>query len=230
MPWPAWQLCTPEPNIVEDRTVRLFRRRRTPRVDVGTFTAPPIRPLPAVDQVVEEGALLTMWSVRMAVKNRLIISALREGNDFDLEELKAAARSEMLTQADENEETAKRLREEAEQEQRHAGSRPPTPLATGEVPASVKKRETEEHRRRPIVHDRLARVLRKEADDDAALTRIVDQARRDAWHEVSREFAKKIKPLGFVPENLDDYERMRAGRLRRLVSVDLAALQKQHMA
>lgn len=169
--------------------------------------------------------MLTMWSVRMAVKNRLIISALREGNDFDLDGLKAAAREEMLAQADENDATAARLRDEAKG---HVAAKGPEPLETGEVPGSVKKREAEEHRRRPIVHDRLAEVLREDAADDEAVTRIVDQARQDAWDEVGREFAKRLKPPGFVPDNLEDYERMRAGRVRKLVSVDLAALQKQH--
>lgn len=204
--------------------MRFFRRRRRPsRVDVGKFSAPPIRPLPPLDQVVEEGLLLTMWSVRMVVKNRLIIAALREGSDYDPGGLIEAARQETLALAEENDATATRLREHDKQSR----IRPPTPLGTGEVPATTARREAEEHRRRPIVHERLAALLRDRSEDDEALRQIVEQARSDAWDEVGREIVLGIKPPGFVPENLRDYERMREGRLQRLVTIDLAELARE---
>jgi hypothetical protein len=208
--------------------LRRRRKKSSPRVDVGRYVAPAVPPIAPIEQVVDEGVQLTMWSVRMAIKNRLIVAALRDGEDFNMAALMTAARAEMSARALENDETADRLRV---QEGIPAGAAAPGSVRIAQDrPLTIGQVEAEEHRRRPLVHRMLADALREKIDDDAFVAETVDRARRDAWQEVGRELTKRLKPPGFVPDRPADYERMRAGRVKRLIDVDLAKLKRTSRA
>jgi hypothetical protein len=179
----------------------LYGRRRARRA------APPYEPLPAlplapIERVVEEGALISETTVRMAIKNRLIVAALRDGHPFDREGLQAAARAQCLLLARENDETAERV------------SRLELPDHAGE-----------EHRRRPEVHRMLASALRSAADDPDHLVALVCAARDDALGEIVAEISARLVLRDRPPTGGPDDEFERFHRVRDLVEIDLAALE-----
>ncbi|PFG31704.1 hypothetical protein [Paramicrobacterium agarici] len=182
---------------------RLRRRKRTR--DVGRYVPPASTTLAPIERVVEEGVLIAMSSVRMAVKNTLIVNAIRNDERFDIDKLAGSARQRVLSLAAENDQTASRL-------ERARGFRKPGPD------------DDEAHRRRPQVHRMVAERLRERADDDSEMTEIIERARTDAWEDIGREVRKRVGPPGFVPDQGDVYDRMRKSRMKRLVDVDLAAL------
>ena len=79
------------------------------------------------------------------------------------------------------------------------------------------------HRNRTVLHA-LSEALRATAADDAALRAIVEQAREEAWREVSGVVAMTLAARAVDPRD-PDYERDREKRLRALVNVDLAKLE-----
>jgi hypothetical protein len=68
-----------------------------------------ISPVRAVD----EGVMIALTAIRMAVKNRIIVGALRERNDYNADEYVAAARQEITALARQNDELATRLENRA---------------------------------------------------------------------------------------------------------------------
>lgn len=188
---------------------RLSRRKRTR--NVGRYVAPTEVRVAPIEQVVEEGVLIALSSVRMAAKNTLIVNALRDDQPYDVEKLTQSAREHVLTLAAENDQTASRL-------ERARGFRKPDPD------------DDEAHRRRPQVHRMLAEALRSRADDADEMDAIIERARIDAWEDIGREVRNHIGPPGFIPDKADVYDRMRESRMKRLVDIDLATLAREHRA
>jgi hypothetical protein len=188
-----------------------WRRRR---VDLGTYQHPPVRPLPSIEAVLEEGLLIEASAVRMAVKNALIIAALRDHSDFDEETISQVARERFLSFARENEGTAERLSHAAASEGPEAG----VGLEDHEL------QRLEAHLRRPAIHRLLAAMLRAEAENPGAIAALVDRARVEAAQEVGLEILGRLHAHDFAAD--PEYERERASRIRRLVVLDLAQLRR----
>lgn len=194
----------------------LFRRRRS-RVNLGKYKPLPPEPIAPIDRVVEEGVLITGSSVRMAIKNKVIVSALRDDLNFDPEALAEAARDEFLALAKENTETAKRL------ERLGHLAYSPGDADLGD-PFVDEDDIDEEHRRRPQVHRALAEALKAEAENPELIRAVVEQSRDDALEEIGRELRKKLRNSGYVRENDPKYEKMRAKRVKEFIKTDLARL------
>jgi hypothetical protein len=188
-----------------------MRRRR--RVDLGTFEPPEPVPLSPVQRVIDEGVLISASTVRMAIKNRLIVAALRDRLDYDGEALAEAARREFGLLARENDDTADRLEQLREIEE--ANGEPE--FAVGDVRAT----QHAAHRRRPRIHRALAAALREQAEDDARVADLVERARIDAWEEIGREITGQVREREFDARLDPDYERVRTIRIRRFVAEDL---------
>lgn len=88
--------------------MKLFRR--TKRVNVGTYTDPIPTPAPKIEAQIEDGVLVSLSAVRLAVTNRLIVRSLRDGQDYDEERLRQRVTTEILKLAAEKEKDAKRIR------------------------------------------------------------------------------------------------------------------------
>ncbi|HEU0257713.1 MAG TPA: hypothetical protein VFQ96_07730 [Microbacteriaceae bacterium] len=207
-------------------------RHASHRVDVGTYVPPKNRTLAPVTAVVEEGVLISSYAVRLAIKNQLIVDALRDRADFDVEELKQSAHEHLLALADENDATAARLEARGEDQ---APSRPGgtadevTVTDTGDIVGRSKAIRLLDHRRRPEVHHRLADALRQRALEDDFLAAQVTEAQRAAWREVSGELVRRARGRrSYTPQDSADYARNRAERLRAFVDDDLAALRRAH--
>lgn len=186
-------------------------------MNVGRYKPLPPEPIAPIDRVVEEGVMITASSVRMAIKNKVIVGALRDDLRFDADALGEAARDEFLALADENTATAKRLERLGH-----------WAYSTGDAdfgdPFVDEDEIDEEHRRRPQVHRELAAALRAEAENPDSIRAIVEQARDDAWEEIGRELRSKLRNTGYSRENDPKYEKMRAKRIKEFVKTDLASL------
>jgi hypothetical protein len=80
--------------------------KRKPRVDVGTFEPLPfVEPAP-IERVVDEAMMIARTAVRMAVKNRIIVEAIREDRDYDAAAMSEVARLEFATLAERNDDVA----------------------------------------------------------------------------------------------------------------------------
>jgi len=206
-------------------------------VDLGEFKAPPELPLAPIEQVVEEGHMIAASAVRMAVKNRLLVRALRDDREYDPAALVKAARWQFAELAEENEEAAERLEVEQRREAREAeAARKPRRYLGGKPIV-----ERPEQVRGPQVYRMLADALRATAADDDELLRVVSAARDDAWAELGRELEARLgddtqarppRRAGLpasvtldpdVPVDAD-YARERSQRMRALIDEDLAAL------
>lgn len=178
--------------------------RRTRRVDVGSYKAPEERELPPIEHVVEDGMLIAISAVRMAVKNRLIVDALREDRAFDAEALAEVARDELLELARQNDDSTARVWAD--------GSWDDEPS------------DSERNQRKREVLTGLAAALRAEAADAERLAILVDDAKTAAWQEVGGVLAARIQPEETFVRDAT-YESEREGRIRALKEVDLAGLE-----
>jgi hypothetical protein len=169
---------------------------------------------PSTKRIVAEGLLIALSAVRMAVKNRIIIGALREHRDYDQAEYAAIAQHELHLLALQNTDTARRV------------GRLRRALANVRWTESLSEDQRLDLRqltRRRRVHRRLAVALHEVAADDAQVARLVEQAQADASQEIGRALSARL-----IAQDVDrrepDYEKRRADRARDLVSIDLAAL------
>ncbi|RNE62588.1 hypothetical protein [Cryobacterium tepidiphilum] len=206
-------------------------------VDLGEFKAPPEMPLAPIERVVEEGHLIAASAVRMAVKNRLLVRALRDDREYDPRALVRVAKRQFTELAEENEEAAERLEREQRREAKQVeNARRPRRYLGGRPIV-----ERPEQVRGPQVYRLLAAALRATAGDDEELLRVVSAARDDAWAELGREVEARLgsgeaAPAVHRPDvpasaTLDpavpvdaDYARERDQRMRALIDEDLAAL------
>jgi hypothetical protein len=178
----------------------LFRRTR--RVNLGTYKAPPeVAPAP-VEQVAEEGVLIAASAVRMAVKNHLIVRALQQRSAFDRDALADAAASEFVAMAIQNEDSARRVWKDGGWDQ---------------DPDDV-----EEYQRRRDLFLALAAAMRTAADNREMIDQIIDQARDDALAEIGDALVIQPAITDLVPDA--DYERERKARIRAFKEIDLATL------
>ncbi|MEO8261774.1 MAG: hypothetical protein ABI566_04320 [Pseudolysinimonas sp.] len=196
----------------------MFRKllRRRGRVDVGKYEAPePVEP-PPVEDVAEEGVLIAASAVRMSVKNRQIVRALRDRADYSEKAAMAATREVFRALAREKREDVERLDDIIDRTRDRPGR--------AQHQTDYRKADAELLERREQVSDILADRLDTLAEDDDYVRGIVDAARNSAWDEIG---ASIIAQLMRRPELEDDaeYRKDRARRIKQFVAVDLPLLE-----
>ncbi|WP_157154958.1 MULTISPECIES: hypothetical protein [unclassified Diaminobutyricimonas] len=77
------------------------------------------------------------------------------------------------------------------------------------------------------VYSAMAAELRKAAQDPELIAATVEQAREDAWREISGVVASRLEKQTFDPSKDPRYEKERAARMRALIKVDLATLKEE---
>jgi len=135
--------------------MRLFRR--TKRVNVGTYTDPIPVPPPSIEAQIDDGVLVALAAVRLAVTNRLIVRSLRDGQDFDEERLRERVTRELRKLAAEKEKDAARIRAVLET----VGDKP----GAADGPADFRARDAKTLKRRARVSSGLAARLIELATD-----------------------------------------------------------------
>ncbi len=186
-------------------------------MDVGTYEAPePVEPLP-VEEIAEEGLMIAASAVRMAVKNRQIVRALRDRADYSEKAAMAATREVFRALAREKRDEVERLDEIIEATR----DRPGRALHQ----TDYRKGDADRLERREQVSDILADRLDELAEDDAYVRGIVDAALASAWEEIGASITAKLLRRPELEAHTREYQERRAERLRELVKVDLPLLE-----
>ncbi|MDJ0348863.1 hypothetical protein [Cryobacterium sp. PH29-G1] len=176
--------------------------------------------LPDLERTVDEGLLIALSAVRMAVKNDIIVGALREHFDYDPGRYAENARSELHRLARQNEEYGRRV------------SRMSKDLASTKWRLGLtndQRHDLLQFALRLRVHERLTLALDAVADDADQVARIVASAQRTASEEVSSAVSSKLIELA-VDQREPDYAEHRDERLEAFVLINLAILKAKHDA
>jgi hypothetical protein len=175
---------------------------------------------PSTERIVDEGMLIALSAVRMAVKNRIIVSALRDRTDYADADYTAMARRELHEVARQNDEDSTRVE--------RLGSH------LSRTTRSGKGREVENKRRdvirlgrRRTLHDHVAERLREFAADDASVAGLVEKARADALQEINDALAARLLAQKIDPRQ-PGYAAARAERMKAVATIDLADLAKKN--
>ena len=174
----------------------------------------------SIERIVDEGLLIALSAVRMAVKNHIIVGALREHRDFADADYAAAVRSELNRLARQNEEDAERV----DRQRKDLGRQRSAFEISDDDRLDVRQLAL---RRR--VHRKLADALRAVAGDDEQVAGVLERARTDASEEIGSALAARLVEQ-VVDRREPDYAQRRAERVRKLVSTDLAALMSNRRA
>lgn len=184
-----------------------FRRERRRRVDLGTFVPPEDRPPASMDELIEEGVLVSASAVRLAIKNRIITGSLRDDLGFDGDRNASAVADELLALADERDADADRIeadRLEAEvrwERARHFHD--------------YTERDLEQLARREDYSRRLAERLRALAGDPDFARKTAETAQEAAWDEIAASVKARLTRAATIGDE-PDYVIERMDRLREL--------------
>jgi len=187
--------------------MNLFRRRSS--VDLGRYEGPIAVAVAPVSTVVDEGVMIARSAVRMAVKNVMIVAALRDGLSYDHTRFVLFAVARLTELADHEDTSAERVRE------RRAKPTPHPRLTAAEA--------RDESIRREEIHAGLAAALRELAADSAALDSILSGAREDALAEITANLSAESSDESPVTVD-DDYGVGRDDRIAALLFIDLSEL------
>jgi hypothetical protein len=167
------------------------------------------------ERAVDEGLMIATAALTMAVKNAVIVGALRDDLPYNRREVAEVARDELRVLAHENQANSERLEELAEEV-----------LLPGETEVSSENYNQEDSpalAQRSEIHERVSQELELLSENDAYLAEIAEKARVAAWADVGGAIEARLDRL---PSAADaGYEAKRDARLRALIRVDLKALE-----
>ncbi|WP_394278778.1 asparagine synthase [Microbacterium sp.] len=166
--------------------------------------------------VVAEGLYIASAATRLALKNRILVHILVDGDDFDSEAFVPDARETLLNLAAEADADAART----ERERKAARTRYTDSGGTHDY----RRRDVRNLRRREKQSQHVARELRARADDTDELRKLVADAREAAWSEVAKNIDRSLRITAARPDLDADYDRMRGARMQALRLVDLPKL------
>ncbi|MGB4137205.1 MAG: asparagine synthase [Microbacterium sp.] len=171
---------------------------------------------------IAEGVAIAAAAARLAVKNRILVDTIAQGEAFDIEHSAAHARNALLAMAKESEEAAElltRLRKRAKG--RHSD-----PSGTHDY----RDRDVRNLKRRAKQSAGVAQRLTDMAGDDEQLRELVEEARVAAWADVRGNLDRRLRVEGMRPDQDPDYASLREARMQALKLVDLQALSSEQRA
>jgi len=195
--------------------VAWFRKRR--RVNLGKFVAPEALPPASVDELVDEGVLISASAVRLAVKNLIITSSLRDELAFDQSRHIAAVGDELRALADERDADAERIGAD----RRGSHLRP----GLAEHFHDYRGGDAEALARREEYSRRLAERLRELAGDEEFARTMAARAQEAAWEEIAASVKARLTRAATIGDE-PDYVIERVDRLRDLTR-DLRRLERE---
>jgi len=163
--------------------MKLFRR--TKRVNVGTYTDPIPTPAPKIEAQIEDGVLVALAAVRLAVTNRLIVRSLRDGQDYNEERLRQRVTNEILKVAAEKEKDAERIRAILETVADKPGA--------ADDASDFRARDAKMLKRRAKVSEGLAARLNELAVDPDVLGEVADRAHAAFLDEFAVSVARGVR-------------------------------------
>lgn len=186
--------------------MKLFRR--TKRHNVGTYTDPIPVPPPNIGAQIEDGVLVALAAVRLAVTNRLIVRSLRDGMDYDEQGVRLRVSKEILKLAVEKEKDAERIRKVLET----VGDKP----GAADGPADFRARDAKTLRRRAKVSSGLAARLTELATDPELVGGIADRAHSAFLDEFEVSVARGARAFATPTDKKPLTEMDRIAELRGL--------------
>lgn len=168
----------------------------------------------ALERTVDEGVLIALSAVRMVVKNRIIVGALREHSDYRVPDHVAIARRELERLARQSEADARRVTRAKKALRKQRIKDPSNENVRGDIKQLKLRRR---------VYEAMAKALRAVAGDDARITDLVETARTDASDEIRNALTTKLITLATMDEE-PDYLIDRYDRLGAFLSIDFARL------
>ena len=199
--------------------MKLFRR--TKRVNVGTYTDPIPTPAPKIEAQIEDGVLVALAAVRLAVTNRLIVRSLRDGQDYNEERLRQRVTNEILKVAAEKEKDAERIRAILETVADKPGA--------ADDASDFRARDAKMLKRRAKVSEGLAERLNELAVDPDVLGEVADRAHAAFLDEFAVSVARGVRafddPVRGAPLSAMDRNAALQG-----LSEDLDALERARRA
>jgi len=163
--------------------MKLFRR--TKRVNVGTYTDPIPTPAPKIEAQIEDGVLVALAAVRLAVTNRLIVRSLRDGQDYNEQRLRQRVTTEILKVAAEKEKDAERIRAILETVADKPGA--------ADDASDFRARDAKMLKRRAKVSEGLAERLNELAVDPDVLGEVADRAHAAFLDEFAVSVARGVR-------------------------------------
>jgi hypothetical protein len=176
----------------------------------------PERRRASLEEAVGEGLMLAEYASRMAIKNAIIVGALTGGVSYDDGTYPRVARETLDGLIAETEASAARIEGEV---MRAADSE-----GRADHVHDYRRADVENLARRQEQDETLAHRLRERRADDDYVNRLVDDARDDAWREVTASIEEELDRVQATETIDSDYERERDSRLLAFVEEDLALL------
>jgi hypothetical protein len=167
-----------------------------------------------ISRIVDEGLLIALSSVRMAVKNDIIVAGLAEHANYDTARFEGTARRELRALAEENLASAIRVRR---QRKKLTSSTRWLNLSEDQLV------DIRQFKLRSRVHKRLAAALVAVADDEDRVVQIVREAQKAASAEVQDAMRARLLRMSIDPHD-PEYQAHRAERTEIFLLVDLALL------
>jgi hypothetical protein len=194
----------------------MARKRKTRAPDRPYVRAPMAEPI-TVERAVEEGLLIARSALTMDVKNRIIVSALRDDHGFDAAETASWVGLELRSLSLEQSEHAKRMDHLAiEVTDSHGPTRHEHDYGPRDYRALT---------RRGLAYASLSEELSRLVDDADFVERVVEDARNQAWSELGTAIEARLD-LGPMQQPDADYALERDTRMRAFIAIDLARLQR----
>lgn len=191
---------------------RRRKRRRASRM--------PERRLAPVEDIVEQGVLVADVAVRMAVKNDIIMNALKADVNYDEAHTVELVRETVIELADERERDAQHIGEMLG-EIRVMGS-----TAFSESEYHNEDNRTLRHRRG--VYERVAEELRLRSEDDEYLRATAERSRELAWAEIGDSLKNRAMHPYYSGGASVDYRKHRDDRIAQFIEKDLTELVMDH--
>ncbi|GAA1057888.1 hypothetical protein GCM10017608_02900 [Agromyces luteolus] len=197
------------------------RRRRVKMAPFDRSRLPEAR-LASFDEMLEEGMLMAESAGRMALKNRLIVHALRTDEPFSDEHAASEARAVLYELVQEADEAAEHVAEE----RAAAGKRE----GRSQHQHDYHRDDLLNLRRREKVYASVAKELWTKRSDDAYVAHFVERARDDAWQELGTAIEHELDRRWPRYDEEPDYAEHRAERMSVVgddLLRDLARLEAQ---
>ncbi len=174
---------------------------------------PPVTPV-SRDDAFSEGLMLAEYSCRMRLKNRIIVGVLTHDRPYAPGQYLDEARLIIGVLADEFELEEQRVARQL----RTVGSIPGKAAHAHDYRSG----DTRNLRLREDVSAAVASALRSRSSDEEYLLGLIESARQDAWHDISRAVEDWLDRASIQIDA--EYEAQRDERMR-LLADDLLALQ-----
>lgn len=171
---------------------------------------------------ISEGEQIAVSAARLEIKNRILVTTIAAGENFDIDMLLPQAREAVERLAVESEDAAEALRKL----RKRAWGRHSQSHGTHDY----RDKDVRNLRRRAKQSTGVAKRLRELLADDDRLRAIIERARDAAWHDVETNIDSRLRIEAMRPDEDPDYQQMREARMQALMMVDLQALESQARA